>query len=343
MINLRDAKQIGMGLFVEYFPVMFDIILHIAFLLVPLLISMAYLTLAERKIIGWMQLRIGPTRAGVWGMLQPFADALKLMFKEPITPRNADKLLFFIAPMISFIFAMVGWAIVPFKANAAIANINVGILYVIATTSMGVYGIVIAGWASNSKYALFGALRSSAQMISYEVVTSLVVLTVVLATGTLNITEIIEHQAKWPLWMHVVMMPLMVVYFIAILAETNRCPFDLPEAESELVAGYNVEYSSLKFSLFFLGEYLNMILASTMTVILFLGGYYPPLNLPILHQVPGVIWMAAKVFAILFVFIWLRGTLPRYRHDQLMRIGWKLLLPISFVWFMVVAYIRVLM
>ncbi|MBN8543004.1 MAG: NADH-quinone oxidoreductase subunit NuoH [Alphaproteobacteria bacterium] len=299
---------------------------------VPLIICMAMLTYAERKVIAAMQLRRGPNVVGPFGLLQPFADGLKLIFKETIIPTQANKVMFMLAPMITFALALLGWAVVPFSEDFVIADINVGILYLFAISSLGVYGIIISGWASNSKYAFLGAIRSSAQMVSYEVSIGLVIITVLLCAGSLNLTEIVKAQAggagNW--YIASGLLPMFVVFFISGLAETNRLPFDLPEAEGELVAGYNVEYSSMAFALFFLGEYMNMILMSAMTVILFMGGWYAPCAW--LEFIPGPIWFVLKICACLFVFLWVRATFPRYRYDQLMRLGWKIFLPLSLLW-----------
>jgi NADH-quinone oxidoreductase subunit H len=321
----------------EYFFLMLMIVLKIVAIILPLLIAVAYLTWAERRVIGLMQLREGPSVVGPFGLLQPIADALKLMFKEIIIPTEASKVVFILAPMITFILSLIGWAVIPFDAGMVLADINVGVLYVLAVSSLGVYGIIMAGWASNSKYAFLGAVRSSAQMISYEVSMGLVIVTVLLATGSLNLSEIVEAQRNMPFWLELLLAPMAVIFFISVLAETNRLPFDLPEAEAELVAGYNVEYSSMTFALFFLGEYANMILVSAMTVTFFMGGYLPPFGLSFLSFVPGVIWFVLKVTFLLFVFLWIRATLPRYRYDQLMRIGWKVFLPITLFWVVLVA------
>jgi len=310
---------------------------------VPLLVSVAMLTLFERKVIASMQLRKGPNVVGFWGLLQPFADGLKLLLKETIIPSQSSKLVFLFAPMLTFTLALLGWAVIPLDPNFVIADINVGVLYLFAISSLGVYGIIMAGWASNSKYAFLGAIRSSAQMVSYEVSIGFVIITVLLYTGTLNLNDIVKAQAggishwfafnifsgQFPLF------PMFVLFFISALAETNRHPFDLPEAEAELVAGYNVEYSSMSFALFFLGEYANMILMSGMTTILFLGGWQAPCEA--LAFIPGVLWFLAKVVFCLFVFVWARATLPRYRYDQLMRLGWKVFLPFSLLWVILTA------
>lgn len=304
----------------------------ILMLLVPLLICVAFLTLAERKIIASMQLRKGPNVVGPFGLLQPFADALKLIFKEPIIPTGADKILFLMAPVITFVLAMIGWAVIPVSESFVIADINVGVLYLLAISSLGVYGIIIAGWASNSKYAFLGAIRSAAQMVSYEVAIGFTIVCVLIYTGTMNLRGIVEAHKSMPLYMELLLLPMFVVFFISILAETNRHPFDLPEAEAELVSGYNVEYSSMAFALFFLGEYANMILMSGIATILFLGGWLPPFNIEFLNFIPGFIWFALKVCMCLFIFIWVRAALPRYRYDQLMRLGWKVFLPLTLVW-----------
>ena len=296
----------------------------------PLLIAVAYLTLAERRVIGFMQLRKGPNVVGPFGMFQPFADALKLMAKETILPAGANKVVFIIAPMLTFVLSLVAWAVIPFGDGLVIADINVGILYLFAVSSLGVYGVIMAGWASNSKYAFLGALRSAAQMVSYEVSMGLVIINVLLCAGSLNLSAIVEAQQG--MWFALPLFPMFIVFFISTLAETNRAPFDLPEGESELVAGYMVEYSSMSFALFFLGEYANMILMSSMTVILFLGGWLPPFDIWPLNVIPGPLWFILKIMMVLFVFLWVRATTPRYRYDQLMRLGWKIFLPFSLLY-----------
>ncbi|NLI28044.1 MAG: NADH-quinone oxidoreductase subunit NuoH [Acetobacter sp.] len=298
--------------------------------LVPLLLAVAYLTLMERKVMASMQMRRGPNVNGLFGVLQAFADAIKMITKETIIPSGANKFLFLFAPFLTFSLAMVAWAVIPTGNGLAVANINVGILYLLAISSLGVYGILIAGWASNSKYAFLGGLRSAAQMVSYEVSIGLVIVSVLLAVGSLNLNDIILAQQH--VWFCVPMFPMFIVFFISALAETNRAPFDLPEGESELVAGFFVEYSSLSFGLFFLGEYANMILMSGMVSILFLGGWLPPLGIAPLTWIPGPLWLIAKILFCLFVFIWVRATFPRYRYDQLMRLGWKVFLPFSLLW-----------
>jgi NADH-quinone oxidoreductase subunit H len=296
-------------------------------LLVPLLIGVAYLTYAERKVLAAMQLRKGPNVVGPFGLLQPFADALKMIMKETIIPAGSNRLLFLMAPMLTFGLAMIAWAVIPVNYGWAIADINVGILYLFAISSLGVYGIIIAGWASNSKYAFLGALRSAAQMVSYEVSMGFVMVSVLLCVGSLNLTDVVMAQKT--IWFCLPLFPMFIVFFISALAETNRSPFDLPEGESEIVAGFFVEYSAMAFALFFLGEYANMILMSGMTTILFLGGWLGPFG--ILPQL-GPIWFILKICFCLFVFLWVRATFPRYRYDQLMRLGWKVFLPLSLLW-----------
>ena len=306
------------------------ILAQILMVIGPLLIAVAYLTLAERRVIGFMQLRKGPNVVGPFGLFQPFADALKLMAKETILPAGANKVVFLFAPMLTFILAIVAWAVIPFGEGLVIADINVGILYLFAISSLGVYGVIMAGWASNSKYAFLGALRSAAQMVSYEVSMGLVIINVLLCVGSLNLSAIVEAQRD--MWFALPLLPMFVVFFISTLAETNRAPFDLPEGESELVAGYFVEYSSMSFALFFLGEYANMILMSSMTVVLFMGGWLPPFDIFPLNVIPGPIWFILKIMLVLFVFLWVRATTPRYRYDQLMRLGWKIFLPFSLLY-----------
>jgi NADH-quinone oxidoreductase subunit H len=317
-------------IFLEQFFIVLNIIGKILLVVLPLVGGVAYVTLMERRVIAAMQMRKGPNVVGAFGLLQPLADGLKLMLKEVILPTASNKILFLLAPFITFLLALVAWAVIPFSETWVIANINVGVMYLLATSSLGVYGIIIAGWASNSKYAFLGAIRSSAQMISYEVSIGLVIITVILCVGSLNLTDIVLAQKNH--WFALPLFPMFIIFFISALAETNRLPFDLPEAESELVAGYNVEYSSMPFSMFFLGEYANMILMSATTTILFLGGWLPPFDNVVFNAIPGVVWFIAKIVFLLFCFIWVRATLPRYRYDQLMRLGWKVFLPISLIW-----------
>jgi len=315
------------------------IVFFILCIVLPLLISVAYLTLAERKVIGWMQLRKGPNVVGPFGLLQPFADGAKLFLKETIIPSGSSRFLFIFAPMLTFILSLVAWAVIPFDAGWVLADINVGILYLFAISSLGVYGIIIAGWASNSKYAFLGALRSAAQMVSYEVSMGFVIVSVLLIVGSLNLSDIVEKQKT--IWFFIPMFPMFVIFFISALAETNRAPFDLPEAEAELVSGYNVEYSAMTFALFFLGEYANMILMSGMTAVLFLGGWLPPMDIAPFNMIPGVIWFALKIAFVLFCFLWVRATFPRYRYDQLMRLGWKVFLPFTLFWVVATAGVLV--
>src|SRR6476661_1812536 len=305
---------------------------------VPLLVAVAYMTYVDRKVWASIQLRCGPNVVGVFGLLQPFADGLKLLLKETIIPSSANRILFIIAPMITFITALVAWAVVPFGDGVVIADINVGILYLFAISSLGVYGVIIAGWASNSKYAFLGALRSAAQMVSYEVSIGFVLVTVLLCVGSLNLSKVVLAQSGWFWnWFWLPLLPMFVIYFVSALAETNRTPFDLPMSEAELVQGFQTEYSSMPFALFFLGEYANMILLSGLGSILFLGGWLSPIPYAPFTWIPGVIWFALKIALLLFVFSWTKGTLPRYRYDQLMRLGWKVFLPVSLGWVVLTA------
>ncbi len=311
------------------------IVLSIVAIVAPVVGAAAYMSFAERKVIAAIQLRKGPNVVGPLGLLQPAADGLKLLFKETIVPVGANRVVFLLAPMLTFILSLIAWAVIPFDEGWVLADINVGILYLFAISSLGVYGIIMAGWASNSKYAFLGALRSAAQMVSYEVAIGFVIISVLLCVGSLNLSEIVMAQEG--LWFCIPLLPMFVMFFVSALAETNRAPFDLPEAEAELVAGYNVEYSSMTFALFFLGEYANMILMSAMTVVLFLGGWLPLVDVAPFNWIPGAIWFGAKVSFCLFVFLWIRATFPRYRYDQLMRLGWKVFLPGSLLWLVLVA------
>jgi NADH-quinone oxidoreductase subunit H len=317
-------------------PLVF-IVLHILAIVIPLLLSVAYLTYAERKIMGAMQLRQGPMMVGPFGLLQPLADGIKLFSKEIIVPSAAHRVVFIMAPMLTFFLSLIAWAVIPVDEGWALANINVGILYLFAVSSMGVYGVLMAGWASNSKYAFLGGMRSAAQMVSYEVSMGLVIVCVLLCVGSLNLQDIV--MVERPFWVTLLLFPMFIVFFVSILAETNRAPFDLPEGESELSGGFLVEYSAMTFALFFLGEYANMILMSAMAVILFLGGWLPPFGLEgaLIDWVPGVVWFGLKTFLVLFVFVWARATFPRYRYDQLMRLGWKVFLPFTLLWVLVVS------
>ena len=296
----------------------------------PVLLAMAYLTYAERRIISAMQLRKGPNVIGPFGLLQPFADAVKLLFKETVVPTGSSPVVFFLAPMVTFTLALLAWAVIPVSDGWLISNLNVGVLYLFAISSLGVYGVVMAGWASNSRYAFLGAMRSAAQMVSYEVSIGFVMISVLLTAGSLNLSEVVLAQQG--MWYFIPHFPMFIVFFVSVLAETNRHPFDLPEAESELVAGFMTEYSSMSFALFFLGEYMNMIMMSAVVTILFLGGWLPPIEMVPFTWVPGIVWFMLKVAFCLFVFIWVRATFPRYRYDQLMRLGWKVFLPLSLIW-----------
>ena len=317
---------------------------YILLIVLPLLGCIAYLILAERKVIASMQMRKGPNVVGPFGLLQPIADGLKLLTKETIIPAGANRVVFLLAPMLTFMLALVAWAVIPFDLGWVLADINVGVLYLFAISSLGVYGILMAGWASNSRYPFLGALRSAAQMVSYEVSIGFVIVTVLLCTGSLNLSVIVQAQegsAGLFSWFWLPLLPMFIVFFVSALAETNRAPFDLPEAEAELVAGYNVEYSAMMFALFFLGEYANMILMSAMAVVLFLGGWLSPIPYEPFTWIPGIVWFALKTALVLFTFLWVRATFPRYRYDQLMRLGWKVFLPLSLLWVVVTAGVLV--
>jgi len=310
---------------------------------VPLLVCVAYLTLWERKGIGWTQVRPGPNRVGPYGLLTPFADAFKLVFKEIVRPTAANKPLFFLGPVMAIMPALAAWVVIPFGPDVALANINAGLLLLLAITSLEVYGVIIAGWASNSKYAFLGALRASAQMVSYEIALGFAIVVVLMVTGSLNMTAIVMGQAKGSFatlgigflsWNWLPLLPIFVVYFISGVAETNRHPFDVVEGESEIVAGHMIEYSGMSFAIFFLAEYANMILISTLTVIFFFGGWLAPFDF--LAFVPGWIWLAAKTFVVVTMFLWVRSTFPRYRYDQIMRLGWKVFIPVTLIWLVVV-------
>jgi len=313
------------------------IVLEIVAILLPLMLAVAYLTFAERKIIGYMQVRIGPNRVGPRGLLQPIADALKLLMKEVIVPTNADRFLFVIAPMLSIAPALAAWAVMPFTDTLVLANIDASLLYILALTSMGVYGVIIAGWASNSKYALLGAMRSAAQIVAYEIAMGFALVGVLIAGGSLNLREIVlAQQGSLLHWFWLPLFPLFLVYFISGVAETNRAPFDVAEGESEIVAGFHVEYSGMAFAVFFLAEYANMILIAALATLMFLGGWLSPFQGTWFESwfawVPGIVWLMIKISGFLFVFLWLRATFPRYRYDQIMRLGWKVFIPITIVW-----------
>lgn len=319
------------------------VIIKILIIVVPLLLCVAYLIYAERKVIGYIQIRIGPNRVGFKGLLQPIADLIKLITKEIIIPTKSNKYLFIVAPLFSLVPALVGWAVIPFDQGVVLANINAGTLYIFAMSSLGVYGVLIAGWASNSKYAMFGALRSTAQTVSYEIAMGFAFVGALMAAGSMNLTEIVLSQKGGMLhWWFIPLFPLFIVFWIAGIAETNRAPFDLAEGESEIVAGFHVEYSGIGFALFFLAEYASMILISAVMALVFLGGWLSPFEgIPFLedvfYMVPGFVWLLLKISFFLFVYLWIRATFPRYRYDQLMRLGWKVLIPVTIVWIIVTA------
>ncbi len=327
-------------LFGEAWPLVWTL-LKIIGIILPLLICVAYLTFWERKVIGWMQVRIGPNRVGPWGLLQPIADGMKLVFKEIIVPTKASKGLYFIGPAMAFATALAAWAVVPFSDGYVLANINAGVLYLLAMTSVGIYGVIISGWASNSKYAFYGAMRSAAQMVSYEIAMGFALVCVLMVSSSLNLTEIVRGQGRGMFadmglgilsWNWLPLLPMFVIYLVSGIAETNRAPFDVVEGESEIVAGHMVEYSGMAFAMFFLGEYANMILVSVMTSIFFLGGWLSPVGfLP-----DSFLWLAAKACFILFLFLWFRATFPRYRYDQIMRLGWKVFVPLCMFWLLLV-------
>ena len=317
------------------------IVFWVLLVTLPLLGAVAYLTLAERKVIGWMHLRHGPLHTGPWGLGQPIADAVKLMFKETTIPSESNKVMYIAAPMMTLVPALIAWAVVPFADGWVVADINLGVLYLMAVSSLGVYGILMAGWASNSKYPFLGAVRSGAQMVSYEVSMGLCLLSALMLAGSMNLSDIVRAQEG--MWYAVPLFPMFVVFYISILAECNRAPFDLPEAEAELVAGYNVEYGSMPFAMFFLGEYANMIMMSAFCTTIFLGGWLPPFDIAPFNLIPGLVWFVAKVSFLLFVMIWVRATFPRFRYDQLMRLGWKIFLPLTLLWLVGQAIILKLM
>ncbi|MCX7117811.1 MAG: NADH-quinone oxidoreductase subunit NuoH [Legionellales bacterium] len=318
-------------------------VIKILIIVLPLLLAVAYLTYVERKVIGYMQVRLGPNRVGFLGLLQPFADLIKMMLKEIIIPTRSNKYLFVIAPLLSLTPALASWAVIPFSEGLVLANINAGVLFLFAMSSLSVYGVLIAGWASNSKYAMMGALRSAAQTVSYEIPMGFALVGVLLASGSMNITDVVlSQQGGFWHWWFLPLFPLFLVLWIAGVAETNRAPFDLVEGESEIVAGFHVEYSAIAFGLFFLAEYASMILISALMTLMFLGGWLSPFDhIPGLSHlfsfVPGIVWFFVKVSFFLFVYLWVRATFPRYRYDQLMRLGWKVLIPVTLVWLIVTA------
>ena len=329
-------------------PEVFLILAKITLIVVPIMLSVAYLTLAERKVIGYIQVRIGPNRVGPRGLLQPIADGLKLMMKEIIVPTNANRFLFIAAPILALAPALAAWAVIPFSDGMVLADIDAGLLYILALTSMGVYGIIIAGWASNSKYAFLGALRSAAQVVSYEIAMGFALVGVLLAAGSLNLSTVVTAQEGGILnWFWLPLLPLFLVYFISGVAETNRAPFDVAEGESEIVAGFHVEYSGMTFALFFLAEYANMILVAALVALMFCGGWLSPFQgIPVLEDwfawVPGLAWLLAKMAFFLFLFLWFRATFPRYRYDQIMRLGWKVFIPITIVALLIIGAVVVM-
>lgn len=332
LISIMDFLNENLGVF---WTEALILVLSIVALSLCIMVFVAFVTYAERKVLGAMQRRQGPMTVGPFGLLQPFADAFKLLSKETIVPTQANKPVFFLAPILILTLALVAWSVIPLGAQMVLADINVGVLFLFAVSSLGVYGVIMAGWASNSKYAFLGGLRSASQMVSYEVSMGLVIVTVILCTGSMNLLEIV--MAERPLWVQMMLIPMLGVFLISILAETNRPPFDLPEGESELSGGFMVEYSAGTFVLFFLGEYMNMVLMSAITALLFLGGWKVPFGIEALDFIPGTIWFILKICAVLFFFFWARATFPRYRYDQLMRLGWKVFLPFSFIWVVLMA------
>jgi len=329
-------------------PGVYDLIASVLFIIaivLPMFLAVAYLTLWERKLIGWMQIRLGPNRVGPAGLLQPIADGVKLLLKEIILPANASKGLYFLAPIVILMPALAAWAVIPFAPELVLADINAGLLYIMALTSFGVYGVIIAGWASNSKYAFLGAMRSAAQMVSYELGMGFALVVVLMVSGSLNLSDIVNGQAKgyfaskglnFLSWNWLPLAPMLLVYFISGVAETNRAPFDVVEGESEIVAGHMIEYSGMAFALFFLAEYMNMILISALTVIMFFGGWQSPIDSWLFNLVPPFGWLLIKAFVVVSMFLWIRATFPRYRYDQIMRLGWKIFIPLTIVWIVVV-------
>ena len=329
-------------------PAVYATVTSLAFIVaivVPLILSVAYLTLWERKLIGWIQVRIGPNRVGPKGLLQPFADVLKLLVKEIILPTNASKGLFLLAPVVMIAPAVAAWAVIPFSPDIVLADINAGLLYIMALSSMGVYGVIVAGWASNSKYAFLGAMRSAAQMVSYELAMGFALVVVLMVSGSLNLSEIVYGQGRgyfaakgitFLSWNWLPLLPMVVVYFVSGVAETNRAPFDVVEGESEIVAGHMIEYSGMTFALFFLAEYMNMLLISALCAVMFFGGWQSPIDSWLFNLIPPTLWLLLKIFLIVSMFLWIRATFPRYRYDQIMRLGWKIFIPLTLVWIAVV-------
>ena len=342
---LLSINSTGESLLGGAWPVVWNLV-KIILVVLPLMGCVAYLTLWERKLIGFMHIRLGPNRVGPGGLLQPIADAMKLMFKEIIVPAQANKMLYVLAPVMTITPALAAWAVIPFGPEAALANINAGLLLLLAITSLEVYGVIIAGWASNSKYPFLGAMRAAAQMVSYELAIGFALVVVLMVSGSLNMTQIVLGQGKGMFadmgltflsWNWLPLLPVFVVYFVSGVAETNRHPFDVVEGESEIVAGHMVEYSGMGFAVFFLAEYANMILISVLAVIMFLGGWYSPIDIAPFNWIPGWIWLGVKTFFVVSFFIWFRASFPRYRYDQIMRLGWKIFIPVTLVWLVVVA------
>lgn len=342
---LAFINTTGLGVFGYFWPLVWNLV-KIVCIVLPLLGLVAYLTLWERKMIGWMHIRLGPNRVGPLGLLQPIADALKLLMKEIIVPSRSSKLLFVLAPVMTIMPALAAWAVVPFGPEAVLANVNAGLLLIMAITSMEVYGVIIAGWASNSKYAFLGAMRAAAQMVSYEIAMGFVLVIVLMVSGSLNLTDIVNEQSKGQFaalglnflsWNWLPLLPMFVVYVISGIAETNRHPFDVVEGESEIVAGHMVEYSGMSFAMFFLAEYANMILISALAALMFLGGWAAPLDYAPFNWVPGWIWLGIKTFVVVSMFIWARASFPRYRYDQIMRLGWKVFIPLTLAYLVIVA------
>jgi NADH-quinone oxidoreductase subunit H len=329
-------------------PAVYATLTSLAFIVaivVPLMLAVAYLTLWERKLIGWIQIRIGPNRVGPFGLLQPIADGIKLLMKEIILPTNANKGLYLLGPVIFIAPAVAAWAVIPFSPDLVLADINAGLLYILALSSMGVYGVIIAGWASNSKYAFLGAMRSAAQMVSYELAMGFALVVVLMVSGSLNLSDIVYAQGRGRFasmglnflsWNWLPLLPMLVVYFVSGVAETNRAPFDVVEGESEIVAGHMIEYSGMTFALFFLAEYMNMLLIATLTAVMFFGGWQAPIDSALFELVPPLAWLLLKIFVIVSMFLWFRATFPRYRYDQIMRLGWKVFIPLTLVWIAVI-------
>ncbi|MCM0028654.1 MAG: NADH-quinone oxidoreductase subunit NuoH [Polynucleobacter sp.] len=341
---LNSVNAFGSELLGSFWPLVWTLLKIVAIVL-PMFAAVAYMTLWERKLIGWMHIRLGPNRTGPLGLLQPIADAIKLLLKEIVSPTRSNKVLFIVAPVMVIMPAFASWAVIPFQADLVLADVNAGLLYIIAISSIGVYGVILAGWASNSKYPFLAAMRASAQMISYEIAMGFALVTVLIISGSLNLSKIVMLQdtgifadmgLNFLSWNWLPLLPMFLIYFISGVAETNRHPFDVVEGESEIVAGHMVEYSGMAYAMFFLAEYANMIMIAALTSILFLGGWLPIVDLPILRDIPGFFWLFAKTFFILSCFIWLRATLPRYRYDQIMRLGWKIFIPLAVFWVVLV-------